>query len=408
MRARAHPSSHAPLARRRVWPRNVWAFPHRGVPRADPSIQILFLLIFGYLFAQYFLPKTTTKFLLIPIYCLPVYQVFMVSAAWRPASARIQTSAGRGRVLLFVLIMLSLFAQGMLRAEWVLLMTLAGPLVFLFYIDRVASDQATVRSSSVAPMLFVLGSSALFALRGTAPTPSVLREYFHNPNMVGILSLNLSYLLILYAMLLKRGTGRLLCVALALSLIPLLIATQNRGSIFSLVLCVGAFAASYSRRRVPAIVVVGFLLLPVLIPFLQGSVLSYFNEDAVVFGKPVESGRTNIWANQLEEISGSLFALHRLSVGGLNMFLAGLRGYGLLGYFAYTLFVLSLCLQISVRLVHPAALFAFCAFLSIFFQQSFENTLVTGGFLTEFLSYYLLYVAAAFSGEPVMQRREAS
>jgi len=225
----------------------------------------------------------------------------------------------------------------------------------------------------------------------TSPYSLVLA--FQNPNMAGIVILSTVFILLAGVLYVKKRMMKWALGVLATASVYILWLTNNRGSIVSLVVFLFLFLVFRKQSRIPRVLSVVLILLPFL-TILSYNILSFYIPEGTIFlDKPFDSGRISIWAGLIEEIEENPFDVHAMESGGLNIAIAGIIEFGFIGYLAFTAMLLAMNPPGNVPGRANYRQVAYLAFLCIFIQQSFENTLVLGSYGVYIFSYALLGIA---------------
>jgi len=240
-----------------------------------------------------------------------------------------------------------------------------------------------------------------------------LRYVYLNSNTAATIALNLFALLLGGSLLTRRRLIRYTLWVWAALLIWILEATHSRSSFFAALLLVAMIVRYHNlgmkrleRQTIiclgrgwrvaytPSVWVTRLLILApiILIPILPPLLKLFFDVETVLLGKPIFSGRTELWAEAVNVAFNNLVSFRNDYTTGLNVALKLVYLSGFSGTFLF--FAVFLWAEKKTRLhgdgkgikVNPAYMI-FCA---IMFAQSTESTLVSGSFGAAYLSMSIL------------------
>ena len=220
---------------------------------------------------------------------------------------------------------------------------------------------------------------------------------FDNPNMTGIALCAPAMVLVLMTAEEKHIVLRLIYGANLAVITYLVYLTNNRGSLITLVaFIVLAFLAVKKNKPLRVtnkVVYVILKLMPILLILVYVVLYTVLPSDLELLGKPFFSGREYAWKIALERLVQNPFAHHSYEDGTLNLFLEGIRRYGIFSMVGYFWLVFTLRKpdldKVSVR-----SYLAYLGFHLFLFQQSFESTLITGSYSVYVWTYMLLGIAS--------------
>ena len=264
--------------------------------------------------------------------------------------------------------------------------------LFRFGIDR-TSWKLLKLSAVVASVWFVFQ----FLSGNGFDTMDRLVLSFDNPNMTGIALCAPAMVLVLMAAEAKNAFLRLLYGMLLAAMAYLVYQTNNRGSFFTVVAFV-VLAYLAVRKKKPLRVTHGAIyavlkLMPIVVMFVYVFLYTVLPADLELLGKPFFSGREYAWKVALGQLFKNPFSHYAYEDGTLNLFLEGIRRYGIfsmVGYF-WILFTLH---KPNLKEVSNRSYLAYLGFHLFLFQQSFESTLITGSYSVYIWTYMLLGVSS--------------
>jgi hypothetical protein len=220
------------------------------------------------------------------------------------------------------------------------------------------------------------------------------KDYFRiaweNANMAGIAITSVLLPIFIGAIYAKEKLFKVILLIVFSGGLFSLALTFNRSSIFSLILLFLLYLYNRKEYRLPEIIRKLIVLSPIIILLIFINYIIFYG-DILLFGKSI--AQRPGWPILFAQFINSPLSLHNLESGGLNFFIASTIEYGLIGT------VLIIFLYISVK---PSdnqfknikyRYVAYLAFISLFVQQSFENTFVDGAFGIYIYSYMLLGIA---------------
>ncbi|MCF8070448.1 MAG: hypothetical protein K9L30_17850 [Desulfobacterales bacterium] len=266
--------------------------------------------------------------------------------------------------------------------------------MFLYYVYCKGLDKISINLLLCCNILLVIvhivGAQRQDAF-GEFYGKNSLVTVWENPNMAGIVITSTLFLLVAGIFYVKRRIIRLLFIILSLLSIILLLRTGNRGSMVSVIVLVIMLiinSKTYKDRKMATLLLI---LSPILITFVYVSMSSLFPADSVVFGKFLFTRPG--WDLAVAEIIQDPTGTSKLFGGGLNIAIAGVIEYGILGMGSF--FLLLVCMKPKCILENKLQYqqVAYLAFLSVFIQQAFESTLVNGAYGLYIHTYLLLGIA---------------
>lgn len=219
---------------------------------------------------------------------------------------------------------------------------------------------------------------------------------FGNPNMAGIALSVPAMILVIMAAEQKRRIVRIIYVSLSGVMLYLIYSTENRGSFFTVVAfsaCAILALSKMSWRITERWVYWVLKLLPIIIMVVYIFLYSVLPHDLELLGKPFFSGREEGWQIALEQLIYEPFKYHYFENGTLNLFLEGSQRYGMVAMFGY-IWILFTFEKQDLSETSVRSYLAYLGFHMLFFQQSFESTLITGSYSAYVWSYILLGVAS--------------
>lgn len=220
---------------------------------------------------------------------------------------------------------------------------------------------------------------------------TTLVSVWGNPNMAGIAVTSTLLLLVTGIFYVRRSINRLLFIILSLLCIILLLYTCNRGSLLSVVMLIIMLiinSKSYKDRKMVRLLLI---LSPIIVGIVYVSVSSLFSSDMMFFGKSVLTRPG--WELVITEIIRDPVGISKLPESGLNMAIAGMIEYGILGMGSFFLLLLWMKPKYAPENKLGYQQVAYLAFLCVFLQQAFENTLTNGAYGLYIHTYLLLGIA---------------
>ncbi len=243
-----------------------------------------------------------------------------------------------------------------------------------------------------------------------------LRYVYINSNTAATVALNLFASLLGGSLLIRNRLIRYTLWVWAALLIWILEATHSRSSFFAALLLIGMLVyyrnseiRKPGRRKIiylgggrqveytSSVMVTKLLILApiIMIPLMSLILERSFDANAVLLGKPVFSGRTELWTEAVSVAFNNLVSFRNDYTSGLNVALKLIYLSGFCGMFLF--FAVFLRAEKEARLhdeengtrVNPAYII-FCA---IMVAQSTESTLVSGSFGVAYLSVSILGLA---------------
>lgn len=222
---------------------------------------------------------------------------------------------------------------------------------------------------------------------------SFLVLVFQNPNMTGIVLSNFVILLFVFFLYFEDKILKFIFFALALAMLILTFLTNNRASIFALlVFCLVSFFSNKGKHISKSLSVM-LILMPVYFVFVYSLLGGLIPIDQMILNKPFFSGRDLIWNHTINQIIDNPFLLRSYQSGGLNLFLYGIYNFGILAMILFFLFLTNTCNKLKYKLLLPYQKCAYIGFLCIFIQQTFESTLFGGSYGIYVFSYVLLGIS---------------
>lgn len=307
---------------------------------------------------------------------------------------RVQVSQLTALVVILLSCIMTVYLQKSNPANHLIFFTsvILAVVLFRFGIDEISWKLLKI-STVIATAWFVMQY-----LSGSGFDPmDRLVLFFDNPNMTGIALCAPAMVLVLMTAEEKNRFIRLLYIGILLLMMYLIYLTNNRGSLLTLVaLAVLAFLAVRKKKPVrlthPAIYTV-LKLMPLLVMLVYIFLYTALPADLEFLGKPFFSGREYAWKLALEELLENPFAQQSFEDGTLNLFLEGVRRYGIfsmVGYF-WILFTLK---KWDLKTTSVRNYLAYVGFHLYLFQQSFESTMITGSYSVYVWAYMLLGVSS--------------
>lgn len=212
-----------------------------------------------------------------------------------------------------------------------------------------------------------------------------------NPNLTGIYIANVIIFLILGALYFKN-VKRYFCIVLALSNFILLMKTQNRGSAIAVILTLIIYICYLKKDSIPRVLSLALLLSPIIIAFFYVGIYQKFGN--FTFGsKSFFTGREMDWFNMFQIIKNeSISALSSYYQSGQNAYLSILVRFGFIAFVLFIILIIKLSVMKNMKLNNNVVKFASIAYLCLFLQQSFEETLVLGTNAYFIFNYILLVI----------------
>lgn len=251
-------------------------------------------------------------------------------------------------------------------------------------------------------MILSFSTYAFQSYQAYVPVSNELTLGFSNPNQTGIILLSTVFILVLlYAHGINNRYLSVFVIIECVGLAVLLLLTHARTSIiacaFWLVIALQKKTSLYRRVFVP--VSYTLMCLPLLFVFTYIGLSKTLLSSSSFLGKPLFSGREEIYSNVLGQWSNILFGnLKTFNFENLhNSHLTILVCLGIVGFLLYYIFTsLSLRKCMQAKKSNLAYLCGY-AVLSFFLVGCFESAVLTGG--TIYYFYFLTIIVLLHSFE---------
>lgn len=268
-------------------------------------------------------------------------------------------------------------------------------IMLLYYFYKRGLDKVNIYLLLLSCCIIIL----VIMINSTAPSNYDKKYYFRsvweNANMAGIAVMSALFPVVIGIFYVKKKFIKLFLFLLSILGVYLLILTFNRGSLFSLIAFIMLLILNRKYYKLKNIIRILFLLAPIIILVLFINYIVFYG-DIQILGKSI--AQRPGWPLLFASILENPFITYKLPSGGLNLFIAGTIEFGVLGIIAYTLLLINMNpkweLYSKIQYWH----IAYFAFLVIFIQQSFENTISDGAFGLYVYSYLLLGFANSNNG----------
>lgn len=338
---------------------------NRSIAVADNTLEslcsyIVMLLGFGIFFGSYFfIPEINFKDFFLFLFLLYLFWIYMENS---------------GREQLIAVLEFSLMLT-VWRSSKIIMLSENAYKVLLFV-------------EIIQGIIFILLSFSGVAYKPYVEYTSVSEELtlgFPNPNQTGIILFSVIVILsLLVRSIYSEKRLRFLVYIEIIYLFVLLIRTDARTSILSCVVFMIFYffnIANVLKRRHPVIVAI---LSIVSLPFVFiYNLLSekYSQENIMIFGKKLFSGRQRVYHNVLENWSNRAFG--NLSdfcfQNSHNASLTILANIGIVGFIMYAIYIIAELLELYQSCYRKAAFYPFLAILCLFIMGCAETAVLTSG-----------------------------
>jgi len=271
----------------------------------------------------------------------------------------------------------------------------------LFFMDILYKKG--ISKKSIRLLLIVFSILIFQALFETFISKSFNRSHqltlcFKNPNMTSIVLSNISIIIMVGFFYFKNKLMKIMCLLLFIVGSILVYMTNNRGSIFTLIVFLLLILFYIKGKNINNYIRIILILSPVIIFIVYISLMQIIPPEYKLFGKPFFSGREIAWKYVLEQLMSSNFILD-IKQTGLNSFLTGITFYGFFTvaiYYTYLFFM-------KVHIVNNSKWInfkqvAYIGFYCTFIAQCFESTVFTGSYGVFIISYLLLGISSNKEG----------
>jgi len=263
-------------------------------------------------------------------------------------------------------------------------------IMLLYYLYTKGLDRKNINLLIICSVFLIL----IFLLTSNYSSNFDKRNYFtsvwENANMSGIAITSALLPIIIGVFFVKTKTFKIFLFLISFVGVYLLFLTFNRSSIMSLI--VFAFLVFYNRNkyRFNNIYRILIIITPVIIVFFFINYIIFYG-DVLFLGKSI--AQRPGWPLLIASIIKNPLDTYRLTSGGLNLFIAGIIEFGIIGMIFYVLLVIYMKPKERPYTKIQYLQVAYFAFLALFIQQSFENTIIDGAFGIYIYSYMLLGIA---------------
>lgn len=342
------------------------------------------------IFLSYYMSKEVTRYFLFAVMLLPFF----------PYLIDLYNNAFKFNRILFFTICIVMFHCLYVVRNVPNLIMFSTALMFIYYLQKHGLDKQNIWLLFLSSVVLSLQAtinltdkSTYYSFMHFEQADKIFRLAFQNPNMAGIVLSNLAIIMIVSIFFFKNPWLKFCMLGIAILVVSLTVLTNNRGSIGTLLIFVLLLLIYRKGNSFPNFTKYVLLFSPFLIIIASIIMFKLLPRDLVFLNKPFFSGRELLWQYTIETIISKPFLIRSYAVGSLNIVFNGIYVYGffgMIGYFAYLG---------SLKFIHPhdKALsyqqVAYMGFFSLFFQQSFEATLIFGSFAIYILSYLLIGVA---------------
>ena len=300
----------------------------------------------------------------------------------------------------FVIIMISslwiMLTYGGTYANFLIFLT---SIVFAISVVRNGISNGTWKLVKVCTYIVCLALIVEMLLSSEYSVYGQLTLYFDNPNMAGIALCAPAMMLVLMIADEKKKSYNIINWLLLAVMIYMIYMTQNRASLFSLLLVlVAALLVIYPKQplRISSQWFFAVLkLTPIIVMFIYIAMYNLLPSNIELLGKPLFSGREGAWMSALGKIINNPFAYYNFKEGTLNLFLEGAARYGIFSMLGYFIILISFGKSKNeIKEMSAVSYIAYVAFHLCLLQQSFESTMITGSYSVYIWSYLLLGIAS--------------
>jgi hypothetical protein len=263
-------------------------------------------------------------------------------------------------------------------------------LILIMYLNARGIDKRSFNillfSSATILLAFLFQSS----YTSNFDNKNFFRSVWENANMSGIAITSALFPILIGIFYKKKKIIRFYLILIALIGFYTLLLTFNRSSILSIIIF--SFLVFYNKKeyRLNNLARSILILSPIIILLFFINYVIFYG-DVLFLGKSI--AQRPGWPILFASIINSPFEANRLPSGGLNFFIAGSIEYGIIGIILVFLFLISLKPNWNKQFISKYKYFSYLAFLSLFIQQSFENTFINGAFGIYIYSYLLIGIA---------------
>ena len=299
-------------------------------------------------------------------------------------------------LIIFIVSFIVVITNNGVFASWIIFIS---SLIFAIDLFRFGIDKSTWKLLKFCSYIICIAFIGYAIFDPNLSHYDQLTLYFDNPNMTGIA---ISAPTILIVLMVAENKGKLLNVfnwILLLVMMFLIYLTQNRGSVFSVLLLIIVTVFSIYPKKTRKICapwvwkVLKFI--PIFVMFIYIGMYFALPESLEFLGKPLFSGREGAWVSALIKIFITPFSYHRFEEGTLNLFLEGAARYGIVSIVCYFVLLMSFGKKKEeMKKLSMTSYLAYVAFHCCLIQQSFESTMLTGSYSVYVLTYILLGVAS--------------
>lgn len=353
-------------------------------------IDLIIISISLLISSSYIIPISTAKYLLFLAVGLSYALLFLTRI---PTNSR---SNIRLKYSYYLLLISSLLYSILLRNNFQNFVIFSSSVILLVYLYNYGLDKSNIFllyfSNVFLTIAHVMGSRDPDAF---TVSENALVLGFQNSNMTGIVISSSIFILITGLYYFKGKEIKLLLLVLIIIDSYLLFKTNNRGSMLAIAVFLIFLILSRSKNREFKLARTSVLQFPVLFIFIIALLVSVLPNDIMLNDKPLFSGREREWEILVERMLSDPLNIHKLPMGGLNYVIVGIIEYGFIAIFLF-MYILSLMkpkiifnIGITFRNV------AYLAFISVFIQQAFEATIITGSYGVYVNSYLLLGIACS-------------
>ena len=295
--------------------------------------------------------------------------------------------------LYILLIISSLVYSVFYRDNFKTILIFLSSIVFLYYLYIKGLDKRNINLLIFTSLLLVIIHLIGTNIEGAFNSSNDLVSVWDNSNMTGIVIMSTLLPLVPALFYVRKLKYKILIFIFFIISITLLISTFNRGSIIQAIVLIGLLIINFRRYKERRILRLLLILFPVFIVIVYINYFILFSPYITFLNKSllVRPG----WPVLLSIITQNPLHSYNLPSGGLNIALAGIIEIGIGGMILF----LSLLLTLKPRWRYPEKLrypqVAYLAFLTVFIQQGFENTLINCAYGLYIYAYLLLGIATS-------------
>lgn len=218
---------------------------------------------------------------------------------------------------------------------------------------------------------------------------------YMNSNTAAAVALNLLACIVTGTFRYRKRIMWVFSTALAAYLLYIIYQTHSRAAFVSGLLMVGLVAWSHFKPLKETLAQ-WMLWMPVIaIPIVVLVFQKTFHADVTFLDKTVFSGREDLWADALQVIWSNLIHMENQFTSGLNTALRLPYLCGIVGAVLYFLYYRRLAKDLCQNTMNAGRLNpAILVLGTLFIQQSFESTIVSGTYCIAYISMCMLGMAA--------------